>query len=251
MKKRSFNMIALASLLGITLCAGMVQAEEPNLSADLGVSVLSKYVWRGYEFSDDSLVVQPSLTVGANGFAMNLWGNLDLDETASFAGADAGSSSWNETDLTLSYDSSCDFADYGVGLIYYAVDAAQDTQEIYLSATLKSVLSPSLTIYRDYDAAPGWYLSLGISHSLEISDGMALDLGAKVGYMDAGDYDALHDGVISASMSFPMGKIFTITPELYYSFALSSDAEDTIKAASFSGDDDSFIYGGITVSMSL
>nr|MBC8209355.1 hypothetical protein [Candidatus Desulfatifera sulfidica] len=179
------------------------------------------------------------------------WGNLDSEETPAIEGADAESSSWNETDLTLSYDSSCNFADYGVGLIYYAVDGAQDTQEIYFSATIKTLLSPSLTIYRDYDAFPGWYLNAGISHSFELGKDLALDLGANIGYMDADGYNAFHDGLISASMSFPLGKVFTLTPELYYSFALSDEAEDTIQTESFSSDDDSFIYGGISLSMSL
>jgi hypothetical protein len=46
-------------------------------------------------------------------------------------------------------------------------------------------------------------------------------------------------------MTFPIGKYFSITPEVNYSFALSSDAEDYIKAGS-ADNDDSYIYGGAT-----
>ena len=58
----------------------MKSAEEEAPSADLSVSLSSKYVWRGYELSKDSVVIQPSLTVGYKGFAANFWGNLDTDQ---------------------------------------------------------------------------------------------------------------------------------------------------------------------------
>jgi hypothetical protein len=51
-------------------------------------------------------------------------------------------------------------------------------------------------------------------------------------------------------MTFPIGKYMSITPELNYSFALSSDAEDYIEAGSADGDD-SYIYGGATVSIAF
>ena len=52
-------------------------------------------------------------------------------------------------------------------------------------------------------------------------------------------------------MTFPMGEYFAITPELYYSFALSSDSEDLIEELSVDGDDSNFLYGGLTLSMSF
>jgi hypothetical protein len=265
--RKSMLTIGSMALLGI-LCTGItastVWAEEEKPSADLSVSALSKYVWRGFELSKDSIVLQPSMTVGYKGFGFNLWGNLDTDEHEFIGGTDENSSSWNETDMTLSYDGSCSFADYGVGYIYYAVDGLQDTQEVYASATLKVLLSPSLTIYRDYDAVPGWYISAGISHSFAINEQLSLDLGAKIGYYDIDDestqadpddpndaYSGFHDGLISASMAFPIGEYFSVTPEIYYSFPLNSDAEDIIEASSANGKDSDFVYGGVTLSMSF
>ncbi|MFZ5758042.1 MAG: hypothetical protein ACOY32_00240 [Thermodesulfobacteriota bacterium] len=261
---RSLSCIALLGLAVTPLFASAALAEEDKPTADLSVAALTKYVWRGFEFSKDSIVLQPSMTVGYKGFGFNLWGNLDTDEHEFLGGVDEGSSSWNETDMTLSWGNSCSFADYGVGYIYYAVDGAQDTQEVYASATLKTLLSPSLTIYRDYDAAPGWYLSLGISHSFAITEQLALDLGAKVGYYDIDDedtmadpndpsdaYSAFHDGVVSASMTFPVTDYLSVTPMLSYSFPLTSDAEDVIEAGSANGKDSDFVYGGVTLSMSF
>jgi len=256
--------MALLGILCLGATASAVRAEEDKPTADLSVSALSKYVWRGYELSKDSIVLQPSMTIGYKGFGFNLWGNLDTDQHEFFATSDADSMSWSETDLTLSYDGSCSFADYGVGYIYYALDGLDDSQEVYVSATLKTLLSPSVTIYRDYDFYPGWYISLGISHSFAVTENVSLDLGAKVGYYDIDDedtvpdpddptdaYSAFHDGVLSASMTFPLGEYFSITPQISYSFPLTSDAEDVIEAVSVNGKDSDFVYGGVTLSMSF
>jgi hypothetical protein len=277
--KKSYKSLATTLALGmlaIGITAAPVFAEEEVPSADLSVSLLSKYVWRGFELSDDSIVIQPSMTVGYKGFAANFWGNLDTDQHKDYY-TEGNTSNWNETDFTLSYDGSMGMVDYGVGYIFYALeDGLQDTQEIYFSAALDTLLSPTLTIYRDIDAGPSTYITLDVSHSLPLTETLALDLGAQVSYYnfdngsDAADpddvkkgdpspdgYSALHTGLLSASMTFPVGEYFTITPEVYYSFPLSSDADDFLEMAndydsdaSIDGETD-FIYGGITVGMSF
>ena len=46
--------------------------EKPTL--DFTTYGLTKYVWRGYENTKNSIVVQPSMTVGYAGFSANIWG---------------------------------------------------------------------------------------------------------------------------------------------------------------------------------
>jgi hypothetical protein len=95
---------------------------------------------------------------------------------------------------------------------------------------------------------------------------MSLDLSGSIGYYYSTDdefveyndrlvattnkYRALHDGVLSAALAIPMGKYFTLTPSLSYSFPLSGDADNLLKATSFSGDSD-FFYGGVTLSLAF
>lgn len=280
MKKsyKSLTLTLAVSILALGFTATPLLAEEEKPSADLSVSLLSKYVWRGFELSDSSMVMQPSMTVGYKGFAANLWANLDTDQDEDIYGASEDEMmDWNETDLTLSYDGSMGMVGYGVGYIYYALDDIDDTQEVYASVSLDTLLAPTLTIYRDIDAGPSTYVTLDISHSLPISDSLTLDLGAQMsyysfdnkddGYLDPDDvkkgdpdpdtYSALHTGVLSASMTFPMGEYFTITPEIYYSFPLSSDSDDFLEMANdYDGDakidgDTDFIYGGVTIGMSF
>ena len=241
-----------AILTMVTFCVSILVLYSHNVlaedkpEADLTVGFYSQYIWRGFELSRDSVVIQPSMTVSYKGFGFNLWGNLDTKEYTT------DTNNFTETDMTLSYDGSIDKFGYGVGYIYYEVDGGKDSQEMYISASLDTLLSPALTIYKEITGQSGFYANLGVSHSFEVAQDLGLDLGVSVGYLDDDDtYNELHDGTVSASMSFPVGDYISITPELYYTFALSSDAKDVIKANSLTGDEESFIYGGVSASFSF
>lgn len=281
--KKSYKSLAMTlafSLLAMGITATPLFAEEEKPTADLSTSFSSAYIWRGYELSDGSMVIQPSMTVGYKGFAANLWGNLDTDQDKDIYPDNPDTMDFNETDFTLSYDGSFKMVDYGVGWIYYALEGS-DTQEFYVSAALQTLLSPTLTIYRDTDAFPSTYITLGISHSFAVTEKYSLDVGFVASYYDYDDeddaadpddvkkgdpnpdaYSALHTGVLSASMTFPVGEYFSITPEIYYSFPLSSDADDFLEQSNdhkgfdyAAGDkpdgDTDFVYGGVTLSMSF
>ncbi len=242
------KMIAAGVLTLSMLGAGAssVLAEEEAPSADASVAFLSKYVWRGFELSDDSMVIQPSLTASYKGFSANLWGNLDTK----YYQTDAHN--WNETDLTLSYDGAYEKLSYGVGWILYALDGVHDTQELYGTLSYDVLLAPTFAFYYDIDDfAGGWYANLAFGHTFMIAEKYGLDLGLAFGYLDDGDsYNEFHDGNLSASMSFPVGKYFAITPEIYWSFPLSGTSGDLIESASISNNDN-FVYGGVSASFSF
>jgi len=252
--KRIIAGILTAALVGMA-GASTSFADEEKPSADATIGISSKYVWRGYELSRDSMVLFPSATVSYKGFAFNLWGALDTDQYNPGA---RETNEWLETDLTLSYDGSYEKFGYGIGYIYYEIEGGDDTQDIYASLSYDMILTPTLTVYRDISGADVTYVTLGVSYSLPLNEKLSLDLGAQGGYMDdnTNDYDAWHDGLLSASISFPINEYVTITPELNYSFALSSKASDPNQVASMenfskTGTDDDFIFGGISVSFAF
>jgi len=242
----------------LNVCAE--ENEKPTASAD--VAILSQYIWRGQELSRDSIVIQPSLTISYMGFSGNLWGNLDTDPYKSDE-----DNNWNETDLTFSYSKGFGMLSAEAGYIYYALDAAEDTQEVFLSLGFDTFLSPSLTVYKDISEYPSWYFLLGVSHAFEITEKVSLELSGSISYLlseDEDDYPEIdngvptgdefenfHDGVISASLPIAVIKYITITPSLSYTFPLSSDASDEMEWRSKKGDDDNFVYGGVTVSMAF
>jgi hypothetical protein len=213
-------------------------------------------------------VIQPSVTVEYKGFSMNLWGNLDTDNEVT------EQSEFNETDLTIAYDTSIGDFDIGVGYIYYALEGANDPEEIYASICAAAIpLSPTLTVYRDITEFIGWYANLGLSHSFEFDNGMTLDMGGSVGYYYSDDdafvevdkvggvwvsttdkYRDFHDANISVSLSIPLNNYFTLTPTIAYSLPLSDNADDLItsynEGLGYSSDSDYF-YGGLILSISF
>ncbi len=236
------------------------EEDKPSASGDIGV--FSKYVWRGYELSKNSAVIQPSATISYKGFGLNLWGNLDTDVYQA-----ANSESFNETDMTLLYDKNLGMVGLGVGYIYYGLDGVVDSQEIYVSVGLDTLLSPSLTVYREIAHVPQWYLSFGISHSFELPKGITLDLAGSIGYNASDDdafvevddtlnpttnkYSAFHDGLVSIGLTIPWGEYFTVMPMVAYSFPLTTESKNLIHSTNAFSNDSDYVFGGITVSMAF
>jgi len=239
----------------------MAEEDKPTASADIGV--FDKYVWRGYELSDDSVVIQPSTTISYKDFSFNLWGNLDTrtDDTTH-------SNQFNEIDMTLSYDKELGPVCLGAGYIYYGLDGLNDTEEIYLSMGIDTILSPTLTVYREIAHAPAWYFSFGLSHSFELPKDITLDLAGSVGYSysdDADDlaeynsqlvatndpYRSFHDGLVSIGLTIPVTEYITISPGVSYSFPLTDDADNHISATNAYSNDSDYVYGGATVSIAF
>lgn len=262
-------------MVAAVLCASLLTApcafaeEEDKPTANLTVAALSQYIWRGWELSNDSLVIEPSMTVSYKGVSANLWGNLDTDLYRQDDGAETNS--WTETDLTLSYDGAADIFKYGGGYIYYGLDGIEDSQEFFAYVGLNTLLNPKLTVYRDTDAMPGWYITGEVSHSLPISGDITLDLGARAAYHSvdgAGhrseiknsapsseEYSAFHDGLLSVAVNIPLNKYFSVKPALYYSFPLSSKADDLLEYENFAVNgmdrESSFLFGGVFVSLAF
>lgn len=234
------------------------EEERPELSAD--AAFLSQYVWRGYGLSEDSLVIQPSVTAAYKGFALNLWGNLDTDYEPQQG------SKWNETDMTVSYGHSFGIVGLEAGFIYYALDGLQDSKEFYLSAGVDTLLEPTITVYREISKLAGWYINLGISHSFALPYEMSLDLAGYVSYYKSdndnmveynsdgttnGDrYDGLHDGLVSVGLAIPFWKYFTVTPSIAYAFPLSHAADNELQALSLDNKANHLV-GGVTFSMAF
>lgn len=264
MKDLITKTLLISSLLALCIVSSAQANEEdkPTASADLGV--FSKYVWRGYELSDDSVVVQPSITIAYKDFSMNLWGNLDTNFENSAPVDDQAE--WNETDLTLSYDTNIGPISLGVGYIYYALDGIDDSQELYISAGLDVFTSPTLTVYREIAYLPGWYLNFSVSHAFGLPHEIVLDLEGSAGYHHSDDdgfvevddalnpatkkYQNFHNGSLSVSLTVPFSQYFTFSPLIAYSFPLSDKADDLITATSLSNDAD-FFYGGFALSVSF
>jgi len=271
--------------------AAAAPAEEKP-TGDFTMSALSQYIWRGYELSRNSMVVQPSATIGYKGFTANVWGNLDTRPYFAGTGSTSYASTWNETDLTLSYTKSLGLFNLGAGYIYYSLgplnkDAPDraDAQEIFATVSLNTILSPTLTAYKEIDHYRNWYFLLGVSHAFELNKMVSLKLAASASYLlstyaDATLFNAgagyggypkfdtnsqatddkfsnFHDGNVTVSLPIKATAYITITPTISYVFPLSDDAKYEMKGSGMKGTataadrDSSFIYGGLAASFSF
>ena len=235
--------------------------EKPTASGDL--ALLSKYIWRGWEYTKDSVVVQPSATLAYKGFRFNVWGNLDTDV---YSGANEGNSKWTETDLTFGYDTKIGMVGLGAGYIYYALDSLDDSKEVYATIGLDTFLAPTFTVYREIAAYSGWYMQVKVSQAFELPYEMKLNCSASAAYSISRTYkiveydddlnptgekfQGFQDGLVSVGLTIPFAKYFTVQPLIAYSFPLSSKADNMLRATSLSDRADHF-YGGVILSVSF
>jgi hypothetical protein len=263
----------------LTIPGSPLFAEEERPTGDLTVSALNQYFWRGYELSRNSVVIQPSMTIGYKGFSANLWGNLDTKPYSPVGASYTGT--WNETDFTLSYTKTAGLFNIGGGYAYYSLaamnkDAADrnDSQELFASVSLNTLLSPTLTVYKEIDHYRNWYFQLGISHVVELNKMISLKLSASAGYLLSTDADTypkfdsnalpttgkfsnFHDGLVSASLPVKVTDHITVTPTISYVFPLTGDAKDEMKGLGLQGTaspadrESSFLYGGMSVGFSF
>lgn len=239
MRLKSFvvSVSTLVMVLGFSIS---VRAETGTSgSADIGV--FSNYVWRGQKLSN-TWVIQPSAGITRGGFGANLWANYDTD-----------TEELTETDITFNYARSIDRLSIEGGFIYYGLDSATDTGEIYLSAGYDILLEPALAVYYDFNEGDGGFVVASIGRSFEFDRGISLGLGASAGYnlenKVMGDFSGLYNGEVSVSLSIPAGS-FNVEPVLAYSLPLSDDAKTAIEAVSF-GSDGSIFYGGVSANLSF
>jgi len=243
-------------LLTLIVSIGRLQAEEVKTSGSASLDVMSNYVWRGQKLSN-SWVIQPSVAIGYGVFGANIWANYDSD---SIVDEGNGHGEFTETDITLSYTRSMDKWTFGAGYIYYALNNANDTQEIYLMVSYDTMLKPTLTIYYDFDEGNGAFITASIGHTIEVMKGINWNIGVLASYninnkvmgldKDGEDFSNFYNAEASTSLNIPVWKNITLTPKLAYSLPLSNDAKEAIKTISDDGDKN-ILYGGINLSLSF
>jgi hypothetical protein len=245
-------LVALSLMVPMLGSSGKALAVTPTV--DFDVTFNSKYVWRGQLLVDD-WVAQPSVNVGLGNFTFNVWGNYELtDENES-------DKKFTEIDLTLDYTFQIGKFSIPVGLIHYMFPNTEfdATTEIYAGVSYDWIVSPSLTIYQDLDAAAGGtYVNFAASYSYAIPNmpegvSVGIDLGAGISYATS-DYNNYYYGVdeshwtdFAASLAVPIGfhdGMFTITPAVTHTFLVDGQIKDTTE-------DDTNTFFGISFTASF
>ena len=281
MKKVNYLLAVLMMITVLFADISFAQEVKPEVkpTGEISVGASGTYIWRGQEFTRNSVVIQPSVTVGYKGFSVNVWGNLDT-KPYSAAGANYGGK-YTETDLTLSYSKTLGIVQVGGGYIYYALGAPYsgaaaplDSQEIFVTVGLNTLLSPTLTAYKEIDHYHQWYFLLGVSHTFALHEKVGLKIAATASYLASNDentyarydsssvattdkYNNFHDGTVSISIPVAVTKSLTVTPTASYVFPLCDDAKYEMKGRGLQGAvtpadrNSSFFYGGVTLSFAF
>jgi uncharacterized protein (TIGR02001 family) len=229
------------------LTLSLVVVSTPALAAievegDAYVGYYDKYLWRGFDLSGGTPVVQGGVDLSAKGFTLSYWTNIQTKDDVVLGNAVNGGDA-TETDMTLDYTfSPTELLSVSVGTIWYALDGAEDTKEAYLGLALGTILEPSLKVYYDYDQADGnaLFYSASISHSVEVNDALSLSFGALVSYNDesdyaVGDYSDWHNYELSTSAEYALTDQISISPSFLFSEGISDEAKDVIDSEMVAG----------------
>ena len=240
--------ILLAAVISL-ITAGLVYAQEGELTGTIDITYLSSYIWRGFDcYAEDHSAVQPSID-------LDLWGSGFGLKVMSSRAIHSGFEDKEELDFTLYYkDLLCEAETYAtfyeLGYVYYnfpdnpkkgsATLLCGDMQEIFLALAWPNVcpagIVPSyVTVlmwpsegksYSKHNG--GWAHILGLDYAWTIPGLMpetpeqVLNLHAEMVYNDgvgpageAVDNDWSH-AVFGVSTDFEVAENLTFTPVLYY-----------------------------------
>lgn len=211
---------AVLIAFGILLAGATSALAEIKVTGDAYVGVFDKYLWRGIDFSGSTPVVQGGMDLSAHNLTLSYWTNAQLKTDEGYEGGDA-----NETDITLNYALPVgELLTFNVGNIYYTFDGAPDTNELYLAATLNTILAPTLKGYYDWDEfKDARFYTLNIGHSLELGK-VTLTGGALASYSDGDGAHEPWNAELSAKADIPLTDQIKVTPSFLYSTALGDDA---------------------------
>ena len=229
------------------------EAANDGPTATLSADILSQYIFRGVANTADGAVFEPALTLGYQGFALNIWGNADLHTQGE------GRQRWTETDVTFSYTREVvkNFSLTG-GLVQYFIANNNATEVFGGGSYAFPWLTVGIVTYKEFTYYPGWWFELDLSKSVPLPYyGMSLELAASFGYLVLNNdnnalnqtFSDLGSGQVLAALKIPLGKIFTISPKVGVAFPLS-DAGSRYLMASSVDSQDTHVFGGVNLSAS-
>jgi len=234
-----FSFILATLVLSLT-CLTPVNAMAFKATGDAYGGVYNKYLWRGFDLSGGKAVAQGGMDVSMGAFTISYWSNLQL---ADDKGTGLNSGEMTETDLTLDYSRDLnDLVSLSVGNIFYALDGAEDTNELYAGLSLNTIASPALTVYYDWDKAKetGIFITFGVEHSFKLMDKLSLTPALNVSWNQksdyaVGNYSDWHNYEASLGLDYELTDDIAVSASYLFSSGLSDAAKLAIDSESQAG----------------
>ncbi|MBE7559909.1 hypothetical protein HS125_13585 [bacterium] len=250
---------AAALAFSVSTLALAQDPEDSAVSVTAAASIVSKYLWHGYDVLDDHAAFQPYVEVGWRGFFVGVWGSFalasgfeDLDELDYYAGCTRSFLSEERFafDAMLLYT----YYDYPNSDTVPGSDGVADTQDLMLKFAFPNLISlgpaklvPSIAVLREWDGAEsghhvddGWLHILALSYSLPLADtaftqeGQTLDVTLDATHNDGvfGSESGWSHGTLTLGTSYSWGAV-TIAPYVAHQWSW----EDSVN------DEDEFVAG--------
>lgn len=249
------RLLAATGLLSLASCASV--AGPPQSSANFVYG--SGYVFRGVP-QIDAGVLQADFSTGVafddgSSASLAFWGNMDLESDngdAVFGGENSGR--FTEIDVVPEYAWTMGDIAAAVGLVNYNFpnSTGASTTEAYASIGGSLMgLDAGLTAYYDIEEVEGLYVSGSLARSFDVGEGLSLDVGAALGYVDDDQGSAyfgaaesgLADLMLSASLGYAINENASLSLGAHASSIISSDLEDAVDAAGYETDNFWFTLG--------
>lgn len=179
--------------------------KEYNGSISAGYD--SDYVWRGFQFADESAWYDVNYTVGK--FNVGVWYLQGLP------------GNYEETNLYASYElPSVMGFDLSLQYIHFIFNGgSDDISEVGINVG-REIGGANVNFYAGRETAPNlddWYYEISLGRTIEISEKMALEIGSTVGYWDFGGNEAgVSHRQYTASLPIQINCQLTVTPYLSY-----------------------------------
>ena len=265
--KKGLSLVLLAVFTVVATLAGNARAEGVEVGLD--ITLAERYIWRGIPLNEE-YVLQPSLTVGASGFYVNGWANVDMTDWGDYKAVGYGDETNQPTEIDYSagYETTVgDMLIVGFGFVNYTFPHQREigfvaTTEIYGTLGFDVPLSPTFTAYVDEDQAEGaGYISMDIGHSFNLFESgdmsVGFDFGGHLGwanhkfvktYYGLNEESRFHDWSLSGALPITVMEGVSITPAYVYTSVMTDELRDFWDAAPADLDKEVGIF---TVTLSL
>ncbi len=221
------------SFLLLLLCLAKTAFPLPGAISGQ-IDLVSRYIWRGFDLlPDNHPAIQPqfSIDLGKSGLSLNVWSSFALAQRGTFKYAD-------EIDVTLSYDFKMPEGwELTAGFNHYGYWFAEDfsfrdstSREVYATVARTDLpLSPTFSVYYDFNLGSGLYVTLGGSQQLKANEKVSVEVGGLIGFNSRQyiDKTGFSDIDLYAKLPLQVGKL-TLTPSVNVMIPLLDEVnEDT------------------------
>ncbi|MBU1078308.1 MAG: hypothetical protein KKH98_13510 [Spirochaetes bacterium] len=204
----------LISFISLLLLFGTIDLSA-EVSGDVYVAGVSKYLWRGQNLFD-GFALQPGADLNIGSISLGFWGSYGVDPC-----------NLNEADITVSYAVPISAVmEMSLGYTFYTFPEPVygDSHEAFAGLSFACFLSPGITFYYDFDDGDGLYTQMSASYPFVL--GLKFSLDGSLGF-NAGQwgYDSsLTVFGLDLSASIPIGPV-EITPSLFGQLSLDDQYE--------------------------